>query len=212
MKDGRTRLAHKLEVGVDMETGVVAGVTVQTMDGGDTASLAVTLGETERRLAEVGAEAKEVVADKGYHSNATMTGVKDRGLRSYVSEPNRGRRKWKGKREAQKAVYGNRRRIRGKRGKAAAAPEGGEAGTALRPPPCERRVAPRPGARTEGDPKTPAGSRRRLQPRAGDAQPLRLRHSACPAGPGNSGRGPSRTPPYAALPPSLAKSGAFSAS
>ena len=117
MKDGRTRLAHKLEVGVDMETGVVAGVTVQTMDGGDTASLPVTLDETERQLAEVGAEPKEVVGDKGYHSNATMTGVKDRGLRSYVSEPNRGRRKWKGKRDAQKAVYGNRRRIRGNRGK-----------------------------------------------------------------------------------------------
>ncbi|WP_423926401.1 transposase [Candidatus Palauibacter sp.] len=117
MKDGRTRLAHKLEVGVDMETGAVAGVTVQTMDGGDTASLPVTLDETERRLAEVGAEPKEVVGDKGYHSNATMTGVKDRGLRSYVSEPNRGRRKWKGKRDAQKAVYGNRRRIRGNRGK-----------------------------------------------------------------------------------------------
>ena len=77
----------------------------------------VTLDETERRLAEVGAEPKEVVGDKGYHSNATMTGVKDRGLRSYVSEPNRGRRKWKGKRDAQKAVYGNRRRIRGNRGK-----------------------------------------------------------------------------------------------
>jgi len=41
MKDGRTRLAHKLEVGVDMETGAVAAVTVQTMDGGDTASLTV---------------------------------------------------------------------------------------------------------------------------------------------------------------------------
>ena len=66
---------------------------------------------------EVGAEPKEVVGDKGYHSNATMTGVKDRGLRSYVSEPNRGPRKWKGKRDAQKAVYGNRRRIGGKRGK-----------------------------------------------------------------------------------------------
>ena len=117
MKDGRTRLAHKLEAGVDMETGAVAGVTVQTMDGGDTGSLAATLDETERRLAEVGAEPREVVADKGYHSNATMTGVKDRGLRSYVSEPNRGRRKWKGKRDAQKAVYGNRRRIRGNRGK-----------------------------------------------------------------------------------------------
>ena len=117
MKDGRTRLAHKLEAGVDMETGAVAGVTVRTMDGGDTGSLAATLDETERRLAEVGAEPREVVADKGYHSNATMTGVRDRGLRSYVSEPNRGRRKWKGKRDAQKAVYGNRRRIRGNRGK-----------------------------------------------------------------------------------------------
>ena len=117
MKDGRTRLAHKLEVGVDMETGAVAGVTVQTMDGGNSASMPVTLDETERRLAEVGAEPREVVADKGYHSNATMTGVKERGQRSYVSEPNRGRRKWKGQRDAQKATYGNRRRIKGERGK-----------------------------------------------------------------------------------------------
>ena len=117
MKDGRTHLAHKFEVGVDMETGVVAGVTVQTMDGGDTASLPETLDEAERRLAEVGAEVQEVVADKGYHSNRTMTDVKERGKRSYVSEPNRGRRKWKGKRDAQKAVYANRRRIRGNRGK-----------------------------------------------------------------------------------------------
>ncbi len=117
MKDGRTRLAHKLEHAVDMDTGAVVGVTVQTMDGGDTASLPVTLDEAERRLAEAGAEAQEVVADKGYHSDKTMTGVKDRGMRSYVSEPNRGRRKWKGKRDAQTAVYADRRRIRGRRGK-----------------------------------------------------------------------------------------------
>ena len=102
---------------MDMESGAVAGVTAQTMDGGDTASLPVTLDETEHQLAEVGAEPKELVGDKGYHSNATMTGVSERGLRSYVSEPNRGRRKWKGKGDAQKATYGNRRRIRGERGK-----------------------------------------------------------------------------------------------
>ena len=117
MKDGRTRLAHKLEHAVDMESGAVVATTVQTMDGGDTASLAVTLDEAERRLAEVGVESQEVVADKGYHSNRTMTGLKERGKRSYVSEPDRGRRKWKGKRDAQKAVYANRRRIRGDRGK-----------------------------------------------------------------------------------------------
>ena len=34
MKDGSTRLAHKLEQAVDMETGAVVATTVQTMDGG----------------------------------------------------------------------------------------------------------------------------------------------------------------------------------
>ena len=117
MKDGRTHLAHKLEQAVDLESGAVVAVTIQTMDGGDTASLPVTLDEAERQLASVGVEAQEVVADKGYHSNATLTHLTDRGLRSYVSEPNRGRRRWAGKRAAQRATYGNRRRIRGRRGK-----------------------------------------------------------------------------------------------
>ncbi len=118
MKDGRTRLGHKLEQAVDMDSGAIVGTTVQTMDGGDTGSLEETLDEADRRLAEAGAgEAQEVVADKGYHSNRTMTDLKERGRRSCVSEPNRGRRRWKGKRDAQKAVYANRRRIRGDRGK-----------------------------------------------------------------------------------------------
>ena len=37
-------------------------------------------------------------------------------IRSYVAEPDRGRRTWKGKAAAKKAVYANRRRIRGPRG------------------------------------------------------------------------------------------------
>ena len=116
MKDGRTRLAHKLEQAVDMETGALVAVTVQTMDGGDVASLPNTLDEAERQLEVVQVEPEEVVADKGYHSNKTMTGVKERELRSYVSEPNRGRRKWKNNRDAQTPTYDNRRRIRGNRG------------------------------------------------------------------------------------------------
>jgi len=60
---------------------------------------------------------REAVADKGYHSNATMKGLKERGLRSYVSEPNRGRRNWKRDRAAQQPTYANRRRVRGERGK-----------------------------------------------------------------------------------------------
>lgn len=39
------------------------------------------------------------------------------GVRSYVSEPERGRRRWKGQVKAQAAVYANRRRIRGVRGR-----------------------------------------------------------------------------------------------
>jgi transposase len=71
---------------------------------------------------------EEVVADKGYHSNAVMSNLSECGVRSYVSEPDRGRRCWTGgaggdveqqieQRIAQRAVYGNRRRIRGARGK-----------------------------------------------------------------------------------------------
>ena len=117
MKDGSTRMAHKFEQAVDLETGAVCAVTVQSMDGGDTASLPVTLDEAERQLAAVDAEAGEVVADKGYHSNKTMTGMRDRGLRSYVSEPDRGRRNWKRNPDAKRPTYANRRRIRGDRGK-----------------------------------------------------------------------------------------------
>ena len=43
--------------------------------------------------------------------------LKDAEVRSYCSEPDRGRRNWKGKQEETAAVYQNRRRIRGERGK-----------------------------------------------------------------------------------------------
>ena len=60
---------------------------------------------------------REMVLDQGYHSNATMTFLQREGIRSYVPEPDRGRRRWKNKLEAQLATYSNRRRITGKRGK-----------------------------------------------------------------------------------------------
>ncbi len=117
MKDGRMRLAHKLEQAADMDSGAIVAVTVQTMDGGDCASMPNTLEEAERQLQGLDVQPREAVADKGYHSNATMKGLKGRGLRSYVSEPNRGRRGWKRDRAAQQPTYANRRRVRGARGK-----------------------------------------------------------------------------------------------
>lgn len=59
----------------------------------------------------------EAVTDKGYHSNDTLMALKQAQVRSYVSEPDRGRRRWQDKPEAQQAVYSNRRRIHGEHGK-----------------------------------------------------------------------------------------------
>ena len=125
MKDGRTHLAHKAEHAVDVETGAIVAVTVQGADEGDTSTIGKTLEEAEAQFEavmektdEVDADGlSEVVADKGYHSDRTLVELEDQGLRSYLSEPDRGRRKWKDDLDAQQAVYANRRRIRGERGK-----------------------------------------------------------------------------------------------
>ena len=118
MKDGRTHLAHTAEHAVDLDTGAIVGVTVQDASAGDTTTLVDTLVTAAEQVEAVGAPGiAEVVADKGYHSNETMVGFAAIGVRSYVSEPDRGRRHWKGQAAAQDAVYANRRRIRGARGK-----------------------------------------------------------------------------------------------
>ena len=57
---------------------------------------------------------EEIVGDKGYHSNQSLVDLQVGGVRSYISEPDRGRRTWKKPRGD--AVYRNRRRIRGPRG------------------------------------------------------------------------------------------------
>ena len=119
MKDGRTHLAHTAEQAVDLETGAIVGVTVQDADAGDTTTMIETLitaAEQVDAVLPAGAGLAEVVADKGYHSNETMVAFAELDLRSYVSEPDRGRRTWKGKAAARDAVYANRRRIRGNRG------------------------------------------------------------------------------------------------
>ncbi len=127
MKDTRTHLAHKAEHAVDMETQAVLAVTLPGADEGDPDTLAWTLMEADKQLAAVSEDAEagkhlhekplsEIVADKGYHSNDTLTGLQ--GTRTYISEPKRGRRNWEGRPHAKEAVYANRRRIRGQRGKA----------------------------------------------------------------------------------------------
>jgi transposase len=62
-------------------------------------------------------ELVEVVTDKGYHSREVVRDLSEAGVRTYISEPERGPQKWNGQEAEQAAVYANRRRIRGERGK-----------------------------------------------------------------------------------------------
>jgi transposase len=123
MKDGRTHLAHKAEHAVDLETGAIVAVTLQGADQGDTTTIVETATAAAEQIEAAQADVKapqpleEIIADKGYHSNETMVDLDAVGIRSYVAEPDRGRRDWSKEPEAQAPVYENRRRIRGKRGR-----------------------------------------------------------------------------------------------
>ena len=50
-------------------------------------------------------------------SNQTMVDLDAVNIRTYIAEPDRGRRDWSKEPDAQASVYGNRRRIRGRRGR-----------------------------------------------------------------------------------------------
>jgi transposase len=118
MKDGRTHLAHKAEHAVDLSSGALVAITLSSADQGDTTTVHKTLAEAQsviRQANPVGVE--ELVADKGYHSGEVLKTLHVSGVRSYLPEPQRGKRNWEGKGVEQKRTYENRRRTRGSRGK-----------------------------------------------------------------------------------------------
>lgn len=130
LKDGRTALAYKAENAVDMETGAIVAVTTHGGAAADTATIQETVIDAAIAVADLidektpqgryevhGDGVQEVVADKGYHSNDVLRSLAELEVRTYIAEPDRGARNWKGKAAEQAAVYGNRRRIRGVRGK-----------------------------------------------------------------------------------------------
>jgi transposase len=120
MKDGRTHLAHKAEHAVDLTSGALLAVTLQPANEGDTTTIHKTLGEAQTAAREINDRGvEEVVADKGYHSGAVLKEAHEQEVRSYIPEPERGRRNWQGegKAEEQKRTYENRRRVRGNRNK-----------------------------------------------------------------------------------------------
>ena len=129
LKDGRTALAYKAENAADMETGAILAVTTHGGAAADTTTVTSTVieaGIAVAELTDVNAEGEcavhpegvqEVVADKGYHSNDVLVELAELEVRSYIAEPDRGIRNWNGRQIEKQAVYGNRRRIHGPRGK-----------------------------------------------------------------------------------------------
>lgn len=121
MKDGRTHLAYKAENAVDVESEIVVAAVVYRADDPDPETLPVTIDLARKQLEAAGSphQVEEALGDKGYHKAETLQTVEEQGVRPYIAEPVRKeRRRWQDKPEGQQAaVYGNRRRIRGRRGR-----------------------------------------------------------------------------------------------
>ena len=125
MKDGRTHLSHKAEHAVDMDSGAIMAATIQPGAAGDTTTIHETMLATAQSVASLRRDPElkmegalaEWVMDKGYHSNEVVVAIESIGKRSYIAEPNRGRRRWRGDEDTKQAVYANRRRVKGNRGR-----------------------------------------------------------------------------------------------
>ena len=186
MKDGRTRLAHKAEHAVDLKTGAVVGVSVQDADAGDTQTMLetlVTAAEQVDAVLPAGPGIAELVCDKGYHCNQTLVTLAEVGIRSYVSEPDRGRRNWRGKHAARDAVYANRRRIRGARGKRLLRRRGERLERPNAHLYATGPAAPGAPTRTREHPQARAPAGLRLESRAAHATADGRRNAARPPGP-----------------------------
>jgi transposase len=121
MKDGTTHLAYKAEHVVDLGSEFVLSATITPATDSDAETMIDSVMQAQMNLEAAGSEAKieEAAADKGYHKLGTLELADDLNFRTYIPEPKRRYRyRWVDKSAGQqKALYANRRRMRGQRGK-----------------------------------------------------------------------------------------------
>jgi transposase len=123
MQDGRTRLAYKPEHAVDLDTEAIVAAEVHPADRGDTTTLDRTLEAATRGLDAAGLAPcaqlpAELIADKGYHSRAVLKDLADGPWQTRIAEPKpKEVQRWRGDRDARRAVYANRARLRSGIGK-----------------------------------------------------------------------------------------------
>lgn len=124
MKDGTTHLAYKAEHAVDLESDLIVAAEIYHGIEADTRTLQDTVQAAQNHLQESGSavEVQDVVGDKGYYSAEVLGAfAEDTTCRTYIAEPQLPagqQRTWTDKPAGQRqAVYANRRRGRGKRGR-----------------------------------------------------------------------------------------------
>jgi transposase len=123
MPDGRTRLAYKPEHAVDLDTAAIVAAAIHPADHGDTTTLDDTLEGAARGLDAGGCaptveRPADLIADKGYHSRAVLKDLADGPWQTRIAEPKpKEVQRWRGDRDARRAVYGNRARLRSGIGK-----------------------------------------------------------------------------------------------
>lgn len=122
MKDGTTHFAYKAEHAVDVESDLIVAASVHQADDPDTATVLATATAARENLEAVQSAhtGEELLGDKGYHKAETLDLLGSvLGMRPYIAEPKLAHhRVWTDKPpEYRVAVYGNRRRIRGARGR-----------------------------------------------------------------------------------------------
>jgi transposase len=123
MKDGTTHLAYKAEHVVDLDTEIIIAAEIYHAAESDMHTLEDSLNAAQTNQREAGSEQQieNVAADKGYHSAEQLASVREHTtIRTYIPEPQRKHQcVWTNKpREQREAVEANRRRTRGKHGRA----------------------------------------------------------------------------------------------
>jgi len=85
IRNGWTHLVHNAGHAVDMSSGAMVAVTLQTADQGDPATVEETLKETRVNTEPViECDADKLIADMGCHNGATLIAMQHGWVRSYI--------------------------------------------------------------------------------------------------------------------------------
>jgi hypothetical protein len=122
MKDGTTHFAYKAEHAVDVHSDLIVAAEIHDADDSDHDTVLFTATVAKENLEAAGSKytGEEMLGDKGYHKTEIIDLLENAlGIRTYISEPKlRHNRVWTDKPpEWKEAVYANRRRVRGERGR-----------------------------------------------------------------------------------------------